>query len=115
MCECIMKLFFDLLKCSACVYLLSSEAFYSAESNVVFGDICRLAATKSVLYLNSTLPGIAGFHSKIAASSVLYAKEKNIYYDPDYLSGLSRALLPCFSDNVSRNSCMCLHTSSHFH
>ena len=42
------------------------------------------------------LPGIAGFHCKIAASSVLYANEKNVYYDPDYLSGMSRALLRFF-------------------
>ena len=41
------------------------------------------------------MPGIRGLHCKIAASSVLYANEKNIY-DPDYISGLSRALLGFF-------------------
>ena len=46
--------------------------------------------------LSSILPGIRGLHCKIAASSVLYANEKNIYYDPDYISGLSRALVRFF-------------------
>ena len=59
----------------------------------------HLAATKSILYpktLSPTLPGIAGLHCKIAASSVLYVNEKNIYYYPDYLSGLSRARIRFF-------------------
>ena len=40
------------------------------------------------------------------ASSALYANEKNIYHDPDYLLGLSHAALKLFSDNHSRNSCI---------
>ena len=48
------------------------------------------------------MPGIACFDCKIAASSVLYANEKNIYYDPDYLSGLSHALLPFFRQHLSK-------------
>ena len=66
-----------------------------------------MAATKSIVYSKnslSTLPGISGLHFKFAVSSVLYANEKNIHYDPDYLSGLSRAHSRFFSDNLSRNS-----------
>ena len=33
-----------------------------------------------------------------------YVYQKNIYYVPDYLLGLTRALLFFFSDNLSRNS-----------
>ena len=50
-----------------------------------------MAAFKSMLYpktLSSTLPGIQGLDCKMAASSFMYANEKNINYDPDYLSGL---------------------------
>ena len=49
--------------------------------------------------LPSILPGIGGLHCKIAAWSGLYpnvANEKNIYFDPGYLSGLSRARLRFF-------------------
>ena len=62
---------------------------------------CRVTAIKSKVYPKnslSTLSRMAGLHFKFAASSVLYANEKNqnIHYDPDNLSGLSRARLRVF-------------------
>ena len=110
-CGSIMKLFFGLAK-----FILSTKALQHKLLNS-FWRHCRVAATKSIAYPKnslSTLPGIAGLHFKFAASSVLYANEKNIHYDPDYLSGLSRARSRVFSDNLSRNSCTSTNTTTVF-
>ena len=71
----------------------------SVESNS-FLAICRVSATKSILYPFIHIAWNRSLDCKIAASPVLYEKneknEKNIYYAPDYISGLSRALLRFF-------------------
>ena len=42
---------FGLSKCSACVYLPNINILtHSAELNIVFGDMCTVATSKSILY-----------------------------------------------------------------
>ena len=90
---------------SLAVKNLRTSLYVQKQSFLFSGDSTWLARDKGLLrhfstwplnrLFQSAFPGIAGLHF-IAASSVLYANEKNIYYDPDYLSGLSRTRLYFF-------------------